>query len=361
MDGFSVRCASCGSGMRSALEFRCGCGSPFDLEVSFPFREPRREGCTLARYVANFPYLSERSLVSLGESATPLVETEGGALLKLDYMNPTGSFKDRGSAALVSALTCLSPPVAGIREDSSGNAGSSMAAYAARAGLGCHIFVPGTASGPKVRQIEAYGARLTVVDGPRVEVSAAAQRHQEGSVYVGHVWHPYFRDGMRTLAYEICEQMGWTAPHSIYCPVSAGTLLLGLIGGLRHMLSSGRIGRMPRIVAAQTAMVSPLCHRLAGTEYRPPPKFASVADALVSVDPPLLGLMVREMRAASGECVTVGEDEIVRAWRELSRLGFYAEPSSAVAYAAMKKDGPAGGEKRVVVLTGSGLKSAPNP
>jgi threonine synthase len=173
--------------------------------------------------------------------------------------------------------------------------------------------------------------------------------------------HPLFRDGIRSLAYEMAEQLDWKVPEIIYLPVSAGTLLLGVISGFRHLFASNMIESIPRIVACQTRQVSPLYHRLKNLSYEPPRKVDSIADALVSVDPPLLELMVENMKEVKGDAVIVEEEEIIDAFKELAGKGFYVEPSSAVAYAGYKKrvenrETPKN-RRAVIVLTGMGLKT----
>jgi threonine synthase len=353
-----IFCSKCGNAREDALDFKCRCGSPFDTKLGFPFRMPTAEQATLRRYIRNFPYLRDDRIVTLGERPTPLVQVADESLLKLDYMSPTFSFKDRGASVLISSILSSGKRVSSVREDSSGNAGASIAAYAARAGLGAEIFVPESVSGAKADQISAYGAELVRVKGRRSDVAAAAQRDKPGSAYIGHIWHPFFRDGLRTLAYEICEQLDWNSPDYVFLPVSAGTLLLGLISGFKHLLESEAVAKMPHIVCAQTQAVSPLYHRLRGEEYTPPENAESIADALVSTEPPLLDLMVKECRSVSAECLAITEEEILTSWLELSHKGFFVEPSSAVAYAA-KKNYPAErleGSSSVIVLTGAGLK-----
>lgn len=332
-----VVCARCGY-ERKGDELRCPrCGGPFTVEVDFPYREKIRE---------NFPYISK--WVSLGEGNTPLVEVEG-VKFKLEFLNPTGSFKDRGSAALISALAARG--VKRISEDSSGNAGASIAAYGALAGMEVEIYVPETARGGKLRQIEAYGAKVVRVPGTREDVAKAAEN--ANAYYASHVWRPEFRDGIRTLAYELVRDLG-RAPGEVYLPTSAGTLLLGVYSGFKHLLDSGVIDEMPKLVAVQTEQVRPLCAAVKGERYEPPAKVTSVADALISTNPPLLPEMVRVVREY-GDCVWVTESEIEAAWRWLARRGLLAEPSSAVALAGYWKRG--GGRDSVVVLTGSGLKT----
>jgi threonine synthase len=203
------------------------------------------------------------------------------------------------------------------------------------------------------------------VSGSRSRVAEEAQNVEKGKFYVGHILHPLFRDGIRSLAYEILEQFGWNVPERIYFPVSAGTLLLGVISGFKHLSDSGVIEAFPKIVACQTRQVSPLYHRIKESKYNPPETVTSIADALVSVKPPLLDLMVRGLKAVNGDAVMVEEDEIMEAFLELARRGFFVEPSSAVAYAAYKKQLMSNEVSReskvVIVLTGNGLKTTIKP
>lgn len=336
-----------------------------NVEQHGKFEEEKIHGKnrSLWRYSHAFPYIDEADIVSLGEGWTPLVKFSKNVSFKLENLNPTGSFKDRGSSILVSALHKLIREADGyMSEDSSGNAGASIAAYSARAGLKAKVYVPETVSGPKLNQIQFYGAEVVKVAGGRSKVANEAQKVGKGKFYVGHILHPLFRDGMRSLAYEIVEQLDWRAPESIYLPVSAGTLLLGLISGFNHLRESSILRTMPRIVACQTNQVSPLYHHFKNLAYTPPRHLTSIADALVSVNPPLLEVMVERLKAVNGDAVIVDEDEILFAFKELSKHGFFVEPSSAVAYAGYKKQidnkDVSKDDYAVVVLTGAGLKTA---
>jgi threonine synthase len=362
---YEVRCTACGKTSTSLLDYKCvNCGNPLDIKVEKAFSKngTRRKDYSAWRYIQFFPYINVKEVITLGEGWTPLVRVSENLHFKLENLNPTGSFKDRGSTALVSAIHKEVKKLGGfIAEDSSGNAGASIAAYATRAGLKAKIYVPEGVSGPKLSQIMFYGAEVVKVPGSRSRVAAEAQKPEKGKIYVGHILHPVFRDGIRSLAYEIAEQLNWKTPERVYLPVSAGTLLLGVISGFKHMAESGVITNMPKIVACQTSQVSPLYHFFKGLPYHPPEKVTSVADALVSTSPPLLELMAKELAAAGGDAVMVEEEEIVQAFHELARKGFFVEPSSAVAYAGYQKHLRNGEttrkEETVVVLTGNGLKS----
>ena len=351
------------------LDFKCTqCGSPLDVKVDFSFdpSKIRSQDYSLWRYFSFFPYVNENDIITLGEGWTPLVKFTDNIYFKLESLNPTGSFKDRGSATLISAIHKQVKKKGGyIAEDSSGNAGASIAAYAARAELKADIYVPENVSGPKFSQIKSYGMPVVKVAGSRSQVAQKAQQPKKGKFYIGHIFHPLFRDGIRTLAYEIAEQLNWKTPERVYLPVSAGTLLLGVISGFKHLANSGVIEAVPTIVACQTRQVSPLYHRIKELSYKPPEKVTSLADALVSTNPPLLDLMIKELQETHGDVEIVDENNILRAFTELAHKGFFVEPSSAVAYAAYQKQLKtkkiSKTDKTVIVLTGHGLKTTLQP
>ena len=360
-----IECSRCGQPSENVLDFRCrSCGQSLEvrLQPNFDAKRILAKKWNVGRYVKSFPYMEDFEEVTLGEGWTPLVRLNDNVYFKLESLNPTGSFKDRGSVALISAVRRQVQKAGGyLSEDSSGNAGASVAAYAARAGLKAKVYVPETVSGPKFSQIQFYGAEVVKVPGSRQKVAEEAQKPEPRKFYVGHILHPLFTDGIRSLAYEIAEQFEWKAPERIYLPVSAGTLLLGVINGFKHLLASNVIESMPKIVACQTEQVSPLYRRFKKLVYKPPEKVTSVADALVSVNPPLLDIMVKRLEEIAGDAIMVKEDEILEAFHELAKKGFFVEPSSAVAYAAYKKslssEEARAKERTVIVLTGTGLKS----
>ena len=304
---YEVRCSTCNQPSDSLLDFKCpACGQPLEMRPHFDFKpeNTHQNRYNVWRYAKFFPYSKESDIISLGEGWTPLVKFSDNLCFKLESSNPTGSFKDRGSTVLISALHRLIKRTEGyVSEDSSGNAGASVAAYAARAGLKAKIYVPETVSGPKFNQTQFYGAQVVKVPGSRAQVAQEAQKAEKGKFYVGHILHPLFRDGIRSLAYEIAEQSARDFPKHVYLPVSAGTLLLGVISGFRHLVDSDVIETVPRIVACQTQQVSPLYHHFKNSRYNPPKKITSIADALVSVNPPLLGLMVKGLREVKGDAV----------------------------------------------------------
>lgn len=336
-----AKCVKCGKPrQREPLAYLCQCGGIYRYEADFKYHE--------GKFLDNYLYLT--STVSIGETQTPIVEM-GDLMLKLEYFSPTFSYKDRGTKTLISYLKEMLPAGSRINEDSSGNAGASISAYGAAAGFDVNIFVPEKTVASKVKQIELYGAKIHKIPGSREDVSTAA-RTAEG-YFASHVYNPEFRDGMREISYEIFRQVH-EVPDFIFMPVSAGTLLLGVISGFQHLLYSGEISKLPKIVAVQTEAVSPLCSRMNKLPFDPRANVPSIADALVSREPPLLDLMYQAM-SETGACITVSEDEIIQARQELASKGILVEYSSATVFAAQKKFRGKG--KKLLIMTGNGLKN----
>jgi threonine synthase len=206
-------------------------GGLFDF-IHFPVFNPQEVNPKqpgIWRYQHAFGLPIDAPIIYLGEGLTPLVwgKIDGHPVaFKLEMTNPSGSFKDRGSAVLVSVL--VSRGVNQVVEDSSGNAGASLAAYAARSGLKCRIFIPESASGPKLSQIEAYGADLEAIPGSRSQAAEAVRQAAEmGNVYASHAFLPFGLPGYATAAYEIVEQLG-ANPGTVIAPAGHGNFLLGL-------------------------------------------------------------------------------------------------------------------------------------
>lgn len=322
---------------RSGLVYLCpDCLSPFVMEPDFRFREGMEN---------NFPYV--KYLVSLGEVETPVIKLQDFSL-KLDYYHPTLSYKDRGSRVLVSFLRENLEAGSTINEDSSGNAGCSISAYGKGAGFKVRIFVPEKAVPMKISQIAAYGAEIIRVAGGRTVVAESAMKAD--GIYAGHAYWPEFRDGIRSLAYEIFSQSEHL-PDSIYVPLSAGTLYLGLVSGFEHLKRSGEIENIPKIIAVQPEGNSPICSALDGKkrEFR-----ETIADALITRHSPLTDILLNKIRAY-GECICVSDQETLSAYSELSGSGILAEFSSAVALAGYRKRKI--GRRPMIVLTGSGMKT----
>lgn len=313
---------------------------------------------SLWRYAAMLPV--ERRF-SLGEGLTPLVATEYDGLpfeAKLEYLNPTGSFKDRGTSVLVNHL--LAQGVEAVVEESSGNAGASLAAYATAAGIKARIFAPANAPVGKKRLIASFGADLVEVPGPRAATTEACLQAARSTVFASHAWSPFFVAGQLTCAWEIWEQRGRRAPDAMVCTVGHGSLFLGLARGFRSLLDAGLIERMPRLFAVQSAACDPLVQAwergLAVPEsvtQKP-----GVADGIAVTQPVHGAEILAVLRETDGAALRVDDDAILRAQVALGRRGFIIEPTSAVPVAALKAARAAVGDKASISipLTGNGLK-----
>ncbi len=337
---------------------RCECGGVLELRGA-PALDPaqiRRDDFTLWRYRHTLPVPSDVPPVTLGEGMTPLVEARWGdwpIFFKCEFLNPTGSFKDRGTTVLVTALAAAG--VENVVEDSSGNAGCSLAAYAARAGIRAAIYVPAHASPGKRAQIAAYGAQLVPVPGPRSQATQAVlEAAASGAIYASHVYHPFIHAGMKTAAYEIWEQLGGRLPDAVVLPVGHGSLLLGLAQGFAELG-----GRMPRLFGVQAAACAPLTAAWeAGAADPPPvPEGETVAEG-VRIAVPVRGRAILEaVRKSGGALLAVTDAETLAAQQRLAHQGFFVEPTSALAVAALEHLRPHLEGTVVVVLTGNGLKA----
>jgi threonine synthase len=306
-----------------------------------------------------------KSAVTLGEGWTSLARAQWDdmpVLMKLDYLMPSGSFKDRGMTVMVSYLK--SRGLTHVLEDSSGNAGASLSAYCAAAGIRCRILVPETASYPKIAQIAACGAEVVTIKGARQDVADAALAMSSEIFYASHNWQPFFAEGTKTLAYELWEQLGFRAPDNVVVPVGYGANVLGCDRGFSELLRNGEISRMPRLFGVQAANCAPYyaAFRAGVDHFVPAPVGATIAEGIASSKPTRMREVLAPVRASGGEIVAVTEDEIVRALAGLASKGYYVEPTSAAAAAGLSQLIGRGVIKRdettVLVLTGSGLKAS---
>jgi threonine synthase len=302
----------------------------------------------------------------MGAGGTPLLSAvlDGWEVsLKPEYFAPTGSFKDRGTAVMINILAHQG--VTHVADDSSGNAGASVAAYAARAGMRADIFVPALASPAKQAQIAVYGATVRPIPGPRGNAKLAAlEATEQGITFASHAYHPGFLLGQQSVAWELWEQMERQAPDWYVVPVGQGVHLLGVWLGFRRLRTAGLVERVPRLVAVQPMLMAPLCRAFeAGLESVPAvePGEPSVAEGL-AISAPVRGRrLLQAVRESGGTCIMVEEESIHAAQRLLAHRGFFAEPTSATVVAALDRvKALAGPDASIVMpLTGSGLKGSP--
>ena len=310
--------------------------------------------------------------MSLGEGRTPLVSLWrtakylglGSLSAKLEFVSPTGSFKDRGSAALISAAVAES--ITEFAEDSSGNAGASLAAYAAAAGIKAHIFVPSNAANGKLDQIRIFGAELHAIDGPRQAATDAAERFlaERGLPYLSHNLSPYFSDGMQSFVYEMMPERGDPGTHDdfehIVLPVGNGSLLIGAKDAYDEIAASGEI-KTPRFHAIQVEAVQPLVAAVNSKGWSIGNIKPTVASGIAVSSPPRLAQCVDAVRSSGGSAVAVTDEAALEWQQRLARdEGIFCEVTSAVAFAGLERliaDGAISPDESVLVpITGSGLK-----
>ena len=366
MTGLFV-CHDCGATPDPrTFPWRCACGGLLDLRWSsrFPRQAIRSRPPGLWRYAEAIPAEPAGDLVTWGEGFTPLVPVtvgESRVLFKLEFLFPSGSFKDRGASVLISHLRALGATK--VVEDSSGNAGAAVAAYCARAGIAAEIYVPASTSADKLHQIEAYGASLVRVPGTREDTAAAALAAAASAPYASHIYNPYFFHGTKTFAFEIWEQLGFRAPDSVVLPVGHGTLFLGAYYGFRELLEAGEIERLPRLIGVQAAACAPLVEafRTRGDRIPAVPIAETAAEGIRIADPPRWRQILAATEETRGLIVAVSEAQIAKALRWLARLGLYVEPTAAAVVGALEDLANCfflGARETVVVpLTGSGLKA----
>ncbi len=312
--------------------------------------------------------LAGDAAVTLGEGRTPVLSLSKTAnrlgldqlFAKLEFMAPTGSFKDRGSAVLISAAH--DEGVTEFVEDSSGNAGASLSAYAAAAGMKAHVFVPASAAKGKLDQIQIFGAELHAVEGPRQAATDAAESFvaEQGLPYLSHNLSPYFSEGMKAFAYEIVASDAAEIDH-IVLPVGNGSLLIGAKNGYDELIEAGAVSSTPRFHAVQAENVQPITTAINGVEWSAADARPTVASGIAVSAPPRLKQCVSAVTDSGGSAVSVEEDETLEWQRRLAaEEGIFCEATSAAAFAGLEKllaNGAIKASDNVLVpITGSGLK-----
>lgn len=320
-----------------------------------------RGDASLWRYRQFLPLPQKAEPVTMGEGFTPLVPVEifGKDIhAKLDFLMPSGSFKDRGTTVMVSALRALG--IDDLVEDSSGNAAASLSAYCARAGLRATIFAPAHASPVKLAQISVYGTTLRQIQGAREKSARAAQDTviNRGAYYASHYYNPFALFGMQTTAWEIWEQLANLAPDNVIMPVGHGTNMVGMYRGFCALRERGWIKNLPRFFAAQAENIAPLAGAFSQGHLEPSrvEPYNTVAEGIAITLPVHGAELLHILRETGGKVLTVNEVEIQAARTALAHRGIYIEPTSATAVAALEKIPDLQGSI-VVPLTGSGLKS----
>ncbi len=348
LEQFPHRCPECGGlyGFSPGLEF-----------VSNKI-EPDQPG--IWRYRNGFSLPGGAPVISLGEGNTPLIWSivaDKKIGFKMECQNPTGSFKDRGTAVLMSWLKAAGIEVA--VEDSSGNAGASFAAYASRTGIRGKVFIPDSASGPKRQQIESYGSEVVPVSGPRSKAAEAVLNEVEaGTVYASHAYLPHGTAGIASIAYELVDNIGG-APGTVIMPLGHGSLLLGISLGFQALLEAGSISHLPRLIGVQAAACAPLFNSIQADNPRITPVFeGKTLAAGVAISDPFHGKEVlAAIRRSGGTIIMVEESDILKGYELLAKLGLYVEMTSALVWNAIEQIRGSAPEPIISIITGHGLKN----
>jgi threonine synthase len=373
-----LECSACGLRHESSrlLNVCLSCGKPLFamVDVERARRALTRETLgtrekSLWRYREVLPLPGNVEPVSLGEGGTPLLRAEkfGDDIdlwIKDESINPTQSFKARGMTVAVSMAKHLGATKLAV--PSAGNAGGALAAYAARAGLEAHIFMPRDTPRANIIECRELGAHVTLINGLITDCGAeiARRKTKEGWFDMSTLKEPYRVEGKKTLGYELAEQFNWELPEAILYPTGGGTGLIGMWKAFDEMQALGWIGtKRPRMYAVQATGCAPIIRAFEAGEKSAGefPNAQTIASGLRV--PKAIGdfLILNILRQSNGGVIAVGDEEMIRVARELgSKEGLFVCPEGAACFAALKSLRAAGkivsGERVIIFNTGSGIK-----
>jgi threonine synthase len=355
-------CLSCSKPLFAIVDL--GAASRTLKRETLPAREK-----SLWRYREVLPLPGNVEAVSLGEGGTPLLRAQkfGDDIdlwIKDESLNPTQSFKARGMSVAVSMAKHLGATKLAV--PSAGNAGGALAAYAARAGLEAHIFMPRDTPPANIIECRELGAHVTLIDGLITDCGAeiARRKTKEGWFDVSTLKEPYRVEGKKTLGYELAEQFNWELPDLILYPTGGGTGLIGMWKAFDEMQALGWIGtKRPRMFAVQATGCAPIVRAFEAGEKSAGefPNAHTIASGLRV--PKAIGdfLILNILRQSNGGAIAVADKEMIRVTREVgSSEGIFVAPEAAACFAALKSLRSAGkirsGERVVIFNTGSGIK-----
>lgn len=374
MKNLSLVCTKCDKKFPlSGAYFRCdSCNEPLEVEIVKQGKISEGNVLTqtvLERYADFFPFLKINNDISLHEgftslSASPkLAEYLGiqNLWFKNESQNPTWSFKDRGTVTGVQHAVKLGYKKIGTV--SSGNMGVSVAAYGSRAGLETFVFVNKTLSSEKLSPIAIYNPHLIKVEGDYGDLYFESLRiGRKNDIYFINSDMPFRVEGYKTIAYEICEQLNFEVPDYVVVPTSAGGNIRGIEKGFREFKNCGLIKKVPKMICAQASGCSPISNAYNNdeetiTRLKTP---HTIAHAIENPFPPSGNQVLRIIKRNGGICVSVSDEEIIKAQRNLAGQGIFGQPASVVPLAAVQKlreeNFLRGWEKIVCIVTASGLK-----
>ncbi len=373
------KCFDCARESRPAeVEYVCpSCGGNLDVLYDYDRVKAQLSRATLSadhnftmwRYRALLPIQESSAVPPLTIGWTPIYNCSRVAkefdvsslLIKDDGRNPTASFKDRPSALAVVKAHEAGAEV--ITTASSGNAGSALAGICASVGLKSVIFVPATAPPPKIAQLQIYGASVVLVEGTYDQAFdlclAAARKYGWYQRSTG--FNPFTREGKKTAALEIAEQLNWQAPDKVIVSAGDGNIISGLWKGFRDLQSLGFLDRVPQLIGVQSEGASAIVDAANGDGIVRQGPAHTIADSINVGKPRDATAAIHAIKDSGGRGVKVSDDEIIAAIPELARVtGVFAEPAAAAAFAgfkAMCANSLIRSDERVLLmLTGNGLK-----
>ncbi len=328
-------------------------------------------GLSLETYRDFLPLDRVDRRLSLGEGRTPLVPLHRfrqkynlpAVFAKNETMNPTQSFKDRGTAVVVQKAAALG--IKKIGTVSTGNMASSTAAYAAKAGLEAFILLKDDTTVEKIQATGIHGAVLIKVRGDYASLFRESYRiGRKHGIYFANSIDPLRIEGYKVTSYEVFRQLGNRAPRRLFCPVSSAGHLIGLMRGFSDLSEAGCLPETPRFVGVQASGCSPLVRAFTRGQptFRRALRPRTIAHAISNPEPPAGKLALKWVRESGGDFIAVSDAEILRAQRDLAELeGIFADPASATVAAALvklsRREGARFRGDSVLVITGSGLKS----
>ena len=359
-----LECEACGEQYEPDQNIQlCGCGEPLRLEYFHgDIKEGKRD--VWSRYSEFFPFEIDEKL-SLGEGNTPLLKASSiskkldiNLYLKNETVNPTWSFKDRGT--ILSLQRVIDLGIKKLGTVSTGNMATSVSAYGARNEMTSIVIVPSNISDKKIEQISTYGPVLIKVTGDYGDLYYESLEVGKDKIYFTISNSPFRVEGYKTIAFEIYEEK---IPDYVFIPTSSGGLFRGLIKGFEELKKSDVIDDMPTLVSVQAEGCSPICeaHSAGNKEIERWVKPKTIASAIANPLPPGGNHVLRKLEEYDGICESVSDKDIIKAQNEIAREGIFCQPASAVSVAALKnlrsKSRIEEGSDVVSIITGSGLKS----
>jgi len=347
-----LKCTVCGLAYPNEFRLKCNCGEPLIIENEFDrsFEDILNLNRSDIRRYSNFLPIDDQYLPDLVPPLTPTVEKkiEGvEVVFKLEYLMPSGSFKDRGT--YVSVAKWKEEGIKDVSLDSSGNAAISLCLYCKSEGMYTHIFIPDDIGEGKKRIVEMLASEVHEISGTRMEVHERALGFGDAN-YVSHWYNPFFLEGTKISAYEVGKDY---EIDRVLVPTGSGTLFLGMHKGFSELSSFGVVDKIPKMTAVEAKGYESL-----GETSE---KKSELSSGVEIIEPPRTDQMREVLEKTGGFSISVDDERIQRAKEELLSMGFLVETTSAMAYAAfldlLEKGEFDEGEKVLIPLTGSGLKS----